>query len=429
MLGFWVLLHLAYLVAPIDQRPRVSLGGLMFHLLFLGTFASAALLGSTARVGDIHRQASSAPASLVFRDRRLIGVLALIGCIGALMSVADKISSAPAMLLADAASLRNERAQQLAGAETVESGGTSALAFLLYPAGYIAVFVGLLRYEQLATVQRTLTLAFIPLAFVQSVAAGGRSGIMVMLLMMGIAAYLRNRRRLPGWPRARGLRWLVRALLVFFVLYSSAIWVVRSEVSSVAGDLFLEHAETHWGVTAAPALKAFAEAIGAPGLVQSVLSTVFYFTQSLSITERMLDMPTVPTLLGGYHIDLAAAFLRALPEGRQFLGAGYDALLDANVYGFFTGAWSALYIDFGAPGAWLFTLAWGWFAGWSFQSLRRRGDDVSAALYGFALYSTLISFVSPPFGFSNSAMTFTWFLVFAALSRSRPLRAIRQRPQ
>ncbi|MBS0307500.1 MAG: hypothetical protein JSS58_00885 [Proteobacteria bacterium] len=149
------------------------------------------------------------------------------------------------------------------------------------------------------------------------------------------------------------------------------------------------------------------------------MNTVFYFTQSLSILERILAMNDVPTLLGGYHIDLVAAFMRTSPESADFLGRGYAALLNENIYGFFAGAWGGLYIDFGLFGSVLGTMLWGWFAGRSYRTACRDVHSDRVILYIFWLYSILIGFVSPPFGFSNSAMIFFWFVAYSVFSSHR----------
>ena len=152
--------------------------------------------------------------------------------------------------------------------------------------------------------------------------------------------------------------------------------------------------------------------MGGPSVTQSIMSTIFYFTQSLSVIERILAMSESPVLLGGYHIDIAAAAMRAFPASADFLSEGYSDLLDANVYGFFTSAWGALFIDFGLFGAAFGAMLWGWLAGRSFREARSDADGRATVMYVFWMYSILISLVSPPLGVANSAMTLFWFVVY-----------------
>ena len=153
----------------------------------------------------------------------------------------------------------------------------------------------------------------------------------------------------------------------------------------------------------------------------SVLGPVFYLTQSLSVTEKILLAPDkIPVLFGGYHVDLIAAALRHIPDGARMLKENYDTLLHANIYGYFTGAWGALFIDYGYFSL-LAALVWGGVAGYSWARFKQHPDLITATFYVFWSYSILISFASPPFGFSNSLMVFAWFVVFYLASQGVPL--------
>ena len=422
MAVFWSLLYAVYWLAPIRQTPAVSIEGFAFTAMFVVLFAVSAWLSSVPLPGRRRSSLLQLPGNTRFSHSRLIAMLALIGCAGALMSIISKSSAEPLAALIDAAALRNERAQQLLDADTLTSGPLSALAFLLYPAGFPAIFAAVLSYEKLDARTRAVALLYVPLAFLQSVVAGGRSGILVLLILIAIATYVRHHCGLPRMPKSKAVKWTSLVLATAFLLYSTAVWFVRAALSELTNDAFLELAEQSWGVTPNPILESLANILGLPGLVQNVMSTLFYFTQSLSVTERVLTMPSSPILLGAYHIDIVAAAMRVTSSSRDFLATGYASLLDANVYGFFTGAWSALYIDYGLVGAMLYTVVWGVLAGRAFRLMVRVGSDDHAAMYGFSIYAVLVSFVSPPLGFSNSALTLFWFIVFAVGIRRRPIR-------
>lgn len=413
MLAFWAALYALTYLGPITQRPGVSLEGFLFIGGLLSLFVLASVLGS-ARMRDTPRPPAIATvdAKMYLRRNNLLRWLLLIACVGGLLGMYSKLSAVDSLSLLASAALRAERAQQLLEAAQITSGAAGAVAFLTYPAGFVATLITLLRYEQCRTSTRALALCFIPIVFLNSMAAGGRSPILVLIIFVGLAIYLRRWYGFGAIPRSRPLRFLVIGLVVAFFAYSTVIWLVRSELSDMNTDAFLAHADETWGITPGRSLEALAAMLGAPNLVQSVMSSVFYFTGALAITERILAMDGPLWLLGGYHIDLAAALYRAIPGGNEFLARGYDILLDADVYGYFAGAWGALYIDFGVPGSILAVVLWGVLAGRSHRALRRLPQGDGAALYAFWIYSVFISFVSPPLGFSNSGLTFFWFLVF-----------------
>ncbi len=94
-----------------------------------------------------------------------------------------------------------------------------------------------------------------------------------------------------------------------------------------------------------------------------------------------------------------------------FLKHSYGVLLQANVYGFFTGAWTALYIDFNLFSM-ILTLIWGYIVGRAWFHFKNYPNILSGITYVFSIYSIFISFVSSPFGFSNSFMIFFWLIPF-----------------
>lgn len=424
MLGFWAVVYLVTWFGPITQRPAVSLEGFVFVGSLVALFAITALFGS-ARLGATRRTTDAGALKPRLGRRRdgLLCVLLLIGCAGGLLGLYAKLSATDVLSLVASAALRAERAQQLRDAAEITSGITGAVSFFTYPAGFVAMLMALLSYEQCRKSTRALAALYILIVFAQSIAAGGRSAILVLLLFVGLAIYLRRWRGQSAIPRSRSLRLLLIGLVTAFLAYSSVIWLVRSELSEMNVDAFLAHADESWGVTPNRSLEVAADWFDAPGMVQTVMSSVFYFTQALAVTERTLAMDSSPLLLGGYQIDLLAAVMRVLPGGGEFLARGYDSLLDANVYGFFAGAWAALYIDFGTPGCILAVALWGALAGRSRLNLQRSPHGDGAAIYAYWLYSVFISFVSPPLGFSNSGVTFAWFLVFHLAMRPRLKRS------
>lgn len=423
MLGFWAVIYLVTWLAPITQRPAVSFAGFFFVAGLLALFAIASFGGSSG-LFDTRRNLTAGTPKALSSARRdaVLRVLLAIGCLGGLLGLYAKLNAVDVLSLIGSAALRAERAQQLLDAAPITSGPVGALAFFTYPAGFVAVLGTLLNYEQCRVSTRILAALYISIVFAQSIAAGGRSMILVLIIFVGLAIYLRRWRGQSAIPRACTLRFLLGGLVAAFFAYSSVIWLVRSELADMNVDAFLEHASESWGVTPDRSLEAVAEAFDSPDLLQNVMSSIFYFTQSLAVIERILAMETSPLLLGGYQIDLVAAVLRVTPGGGEFLARGYSALLDANVYGFFAGAWGALYIDFGVWGCMFAVALWGMLAGRSQRALWRHPQGDAAALYAFWLYSIFISFVSPPLGFSNSAITFLWFLVFHQMMKPRRRR-------
>lgn len=409
MIGFWFFIYALYFLAPIVQTPPVSLMGAAFVGSMIFVFCIGSMLGGS---GKRPVQASfTAATQLDLGLAKLINTLFLIGISGVLLGLYGKILSVENISFCSFSALRAARAQQLLGANTLSSSVLSGVGFFTYPAGIVAIVISFIRFETLSALTRYLLIFYVFLLFLLSMVVGGRSIIFVIILFLFLAVYVRYCQGLTAVPKSRGLKYLLVILVIAFLSYSMLIWKVRADCTGQSVDSFLAHAESVWGVKPSASLESV-DVQGQSNFIRSIVSSIFYVTQSLSVVEKILGMDEPPVLLGAYHIDLVAAALRVFPEGSQFLTQGYSALLNSNVYGFFTSAWGALYIDFGFFGAYLAVLFWGLLAGYSYRLARLDIHSDRVTHYVFWMYSVLISFVSPPFGFSNSAVIFAWFFIY-----------------
>ena len=128
-------------------------------------------------------------------------------------------------------------------------------------------------------------------------------------------------------------------------------------------------------------------------------------------------------MLGMYEADVVAATYRVMAGAdAKLLVDGNQRLLDANIYGFFSGAWGGLVIDFGYTGAMAAITAWGWMAGRAWGVALRAPGAPAALMLAFWLAASIWSFATPPLGFSNAAVIFAWFIVFAVFARPSPNR-------
>ncbi len=422
--AFWLFVYGLYLVAPIQQRPEVSLLGLFLVGGLIAVYVLSALLSANSLYLESPQNAVERPGDCVWQSQRLTRAFLVIGIAGTILNIYSKVTAIPDLSFSDAAALRAERAQQLLEAVDPTGGAISAIAFLCYPAGFVGITVAMLRFEQIPPLDRALCVFFALLIFLHGIATGGRSTLLVLIIFVALSSYVRHCRGLPLVPRS----WFVLSVMVLmiagFLAYSTAVWQIRAELSDLEIDDFLDHADEVWGVIPTPRLEALADALNTPSLIVSTMSTLFYFTQSLAVAERIVAAHDLPLMLGSYHIDIVAALMRTLPGSATFLGRGYDTLLHENIYGFFAGAWGALYIDFGLVGSLTATAIWGGLSGLAYRQAKHDIDSDKVISYIYCLYAILISFVSPPFGFSNSAITFFWFFIYLAclhqLARGAP---------
>ena len=406
---FWSFILLMYFLGPVSLTPSLTFAGALFQLTHIVLFITGSLIAYFLLCQNPCPIDHSGEES---HANALIGLILFIGVSGCVLSLYNNWIVIQSIHLSSAAAYRTMKAQSLLHGGEMQSGLLSIIAFLIYPAGFVGLVAGLLRYERLSPVTRLLLFLFVATMFSAAILSGGRSPILLLLLFMIISCYARIRLGMPWMPKSLILRLGAALLLVAFVGYSSIIWTVRAAESERNTTQSLQHAANVWGATPKDYLLATSQWLNTPGFTMSVLGPVFYLTQSISVTEKILQTPAdIPVLYGSYHVDLIAAALRHIPDGARMLKENYDMLLHANIYGYFTGAWGALFIDYGYFSL-LATLVWGFMAGYSWARFKHNPQLITGVFYVFWTYSIFISFASPPFGFSNSLMVFAWFCVF-----------------
>lgn len=417
MILFWCSILFVYFFGPIRLTPGMSFPGALFlftHVILFITGSAIALILSYKKT----------PYRVLIVDnqqvmQQLICIFLFISVLGGLFSILGRIADLDDLSLMAISKLRTLKAQSLLHGGEAHSNVLSTLAFFMYPAGFIALVAAILQYEEISRLARLLIYVFIIIIFCVAVLAGGRSPILLLLLFVSIACYTRTTLGKPWMPHSRFLRWGSIALLLAFVVYSSIIWSVRSTESGKNTEQYLQHAAQVWGAHPKPWLLATSTRLNRPNLTFSVLGPVFYLTQNILVTEKILALPEeIPHVYGSYHIDLLAAVFRRIPESTLLLKENYETLLNTGIYGYFTGAWGALFIDFGYFSL-LAAMVWGFLAGLSWGKLKNNPTLLTSIFYVFWIYSIMISFASPPFGFSNSLMVFIWFILFYLVSKLR----------
>jgi len=413
MILFWCFIGSIYFFGPIYLTPAPSWSTCGFLALHIILF----ILGSTLFSRIVFFKNPNSRLTYISyipnqHVQQVILTMLALGIAGTSISMLSKLNSVDILSFSSITQLRELRAQSLLNGGGIQSGLLSALAFLIYPAGFVGLVACIITYESQSLINRLMSFSYVVLIIFLAVCAGGRSPIMVLFLFIGISCYVRKKIGKSYIPKSLPIKLAIIGLIILFVLYSSMVWVARAKDAGYSTEGMMQHAEKVWGAHPKNYLLATSDWLNDPSFNQTVLSTTFYFTQSLSISERLLSSDKIPTLFGAYQIDVVAALLRAIPDGAEFLKQGYDILLNANVYGFFTGAWSGLFIDLSVF-SFLAALIWGYFAGKSWLNVRRNPNVLTGIPYIFWTYSIFISFVSSPFGFSNSFMIFWWFIIFS----------------
>lgn len=412
MVYFWSAVFLLYYFGPIYLTPALGMKGFFFILMHIVLFAFASIFLSRFRIFGKNNTHSTSALTTLNTQSTLILVALLIGICGGILSLYSKLSLLNHINIASITKLRAMRAQNLLHGGVLQYTYLSALAFLIYPASYVGIVSAILTYERLSILVKTLLFINIFVILFVSVGLGGRSQLFVLFMFIGIACYVRHLLGKSWMPKSFLLRAAGLFLVLSFMVYSSLMWTIRAQDVGYDTERMLQHASTVWGAHPKNYLVALGEKLHNHSLVQTISSTTFYFVQSISTVEKLMDTNNnIQPLYGAYHIDIIAAILRTIPNGMTFLQERNKDLMDAKVYGYFAGAWAGLYIDFGSF-SFVLALIWGYFAGRAWRQFKQEPNATTSLLYIFWFFSIFISFVSPPLGFSNSLFTFIWFIIF-----------------
>ena len=179
-----------------------------------------------------------------------------------------------------------------------------------------------------------------------------------------------------------------------------------SQVHSATAAALLATMREAWNVEPREyVLSAIESGRLSPDAARSVLSTYFYLIHGV----RMLDQTwharaQFTPHWGVYEVGILSPILRVFFPQNQLLASMSAQLRSAEIYGFFPTVWAAAYIDFGAAGAVVYILIWGFAAGWSAFGARHSALALPPLLLTFILASILLSPVQGPLGIANSAM-------------------------
>ena len=406
------------LIGPVAQLPSISWSGAGLQAFCLVVFWFAYSVGK--RISP--RVPTRSPSGLE-PAHEWITVLLLVGIVGAALQVATKLDVLDGLDLSSIFALRNQRAMQLASAERPASAGWAAVGFLTYPAGVVGLCAIFRWYERMYVGRVALAAAFGASLMLMTLLMGGRGPLISCAVLLAGVAVLRVIDGLPVFPRSRALRWSAVLAVMGILGYSTIIWTVRSDAVQLDAEQFLVHAESAWGMTVRSGFRDAVEPILGIDGVRALAVTSFYISQSTAILERIIAAPASAPMLGMYEADVVAATYRVMAGAdAKLLVDGNQRLLDANIYGFFSGAWGGLVIDFGYTGAMAAITAWGWMAGRAWGVALRAPGAPAALMLAFWLAASIWSFATPPLGFSNAAVIFAWFIVFAVFARPSPNR-------
>jgi hypothetical protein len=160
------------------------------------------------------------------------------------------------------------------------------------------------------------------------------------------------------------------------------------------------------------------------GNASNLLNTYFYLTHGVhAIDLAWQARAQFSPHWGVYEIGVLSPIFRIFfPQSAQ-LPTMVEQLKASKIHGYFPTAWAAAYIDFGAIGAIIYILIWGFAGGWSSAGARHSALVTPALLLTFVLASILLSPVQGPLGVANSALVLVSMMIVGIAIDLGSLRA------
>jgi hypothetical protein len=415
MLAVWTVAVTALLTGPIryfempSEHTWAFIGGCL-GIFALGSFAARA--GSHPIFADEEGPVRTEPMDALVRTTALLGIA------GALCLLTDKVFLSGLDYSQGITAVRLERADAVLSGTAGELRRSPLLylGFATFAFSVPAYLLYLIAPERLR--RSTVILAYLglisPVAF--SLVYGGRSPIGVVLLLILGAAIVRRLGGRAALPDDRFGRRALAAAVVLAVGYSSYIFTERRSFTSLESyDDLEEHFQAAYAARPSPVWRQLIDSGFSGDLVMNALMTYYYVTHELPMLDRTLRYKgSVGPYHGQYQFYLASAFLARVAPSMSAEPRMTDELREADLYGWFSGAWGGMYLDFGVVGGLLATGICGWVAGRVYDRALRRRDVRYELLMCYVVAGIMVSPVLSLFTISISLPVLAAILVSMA---------------
>lgn len=428
MLASWAFIVVLYFVGPLTYFHPPGLRAWSFIAGCIFTFVLGTRLKLDWR-SNRARPASNQPSAVISNSHveRLVRICALVGLIGIISFIIDKVFLSGLSYSQGITTVRYERiTEALSGEDRAQRSFLLYLGFLTVSFSTVSYLLYLLKAEALS--RSSIWLAHLSLTspVALSMLYGGRSPLVIVILLAIGALIVRVLNNQTLFPQGAVARRLMLAFLVLGVLYNGYILAERRLRAGVEDyNSFATNIE----LSAEAAPTVWAQALIESGytdsdLFMSVLSTHFYFTHAISALDRSLEYNGA---LGPYYGQYQFYFVTS-SLSRVYPAASFEELITremqlAGLYGMFLTAWGGVYLDFDWPFGLVVAFVYGWLSGQAYRRAIVNQDLGGMLILCYVIGGILFSPITSPFGVSNSLPTLASILLCAWMLRSSRIRA------
>ncbi len=242
---------------------------------------------------------------------------------------------------------------------------------------------------------------------------GGRMPIFILLFLLLTCCFIRKFHGKTFFPREHALFMKLVILSICFAVYSNHVLVERRQNSNQQSysDFVNFVVDQSWGATPKQWMTTLVDDdVVSKDTAMTVMTNSMYLTHGVVSLSKIIDNHKKYTpYWGTYQVGILSPLLRVFYANNNVLSTMKENMVDTKIYGFYTTAWGAWFLDFGFVGAVLFIAAWGYLSGTVMKHARDPARLGSQLILAYCYTSIAVSIFNGPFGISNS------FLIFASL--------------
>jgi hypothetical protein len=422
MFYIWIAHALLFRFGPVQyfRMPSTYTWTFIIGCLFLFSLGS---LTADLRWGSL-KAASYVPKAAFVPPVKLLNQLALlaslIGLLGALLMLADKLLLSGLDFSAGPSAIRYQRVWEINSGIAVKRSILLYISYLTFSFAYVGVLLGLLFSESLSKAVSRCTQIALLSPIIYAAIYGGRSPMFQIACLIVAALVIRARTGKLALPRKKGWGTILLLVVSGFLVYNSHIITQRLSISRLTYQQFLDYAYTAWDLAPKPNVS---QLVGKGYLggdpLTALLSAEIYFTHSFATVDKiMMQRQAFTPYFLFYEVAVLSPLCDIMFPDLQFPAKMRAALVASNVEGFFAGAWGGLYLDFGW-GCLPIIFLWGFWSKRVWQKALQKQDLGAQIVLCFVIVAIVLSPISAPLGMSNAALVLLSMLVVVRILRRR----------
>ncbi|HHF7346220.1 TPA: hypothetical protein ACPSKB_002655 [Legionella feeleii] len=421
----WLILLVVFYIQPIEYLKPVGFGVWGF---ILGGLLVFTLGEQSARFFPVRQEAAVAVSTQHLN--RVVLFSSLLGLLGILCLTYDKLVLSGLDYSHGLAFIRELRVQQLDKGVDVHRSFWLYLGYPFFSFSYPALMLLVINAAEIKPSVARFAQLSASSPIIYALLYGGRMPIFILFFLLLTCCFIRKFHGKTFFPREHALLAKLLMLGICFALYSNHVLVERRQNSNQTSynDFMNFVVQESWGAAPKQWITTLIEDdIVSKDTAMTLMTNSMYLTNGVVSLSKIIDNHKKYTpYWGTYQVGILSPLLRVFYANNTVLSTMKENMVDTNIYGFYTTAWGAWFLDFGLIGAILFIAVWGYVSGTSAKYARDPARLGSQLILAYCYTSIVVSIFNGPLGVSNSFLIFVSLVVVAVMLRGIGVKPVAQ---